>query len=95
MDSQGCWILRSDRIVDMALGTNRDYKTADRRARKNIARHAELMNEIMKIGYDRERSSRFALDVIEGKTTVEQIVKDRADEQRRLMIAVFGEGDTQ
>ena len=41
----------------MALGTNRDYKTADRRARKQLAIHFERMQALIAQGMSREDAS--------------------------------------
>jgi hypothetical protein len=41
----------------MPLGNNRDYKTADRRARRGLAKHAARMNELVSQGMDREAAS--------------------------------------
>jgi hypothetical protein len=49
----------------MALGSNRDYKTTDQRARKQLARHAELMKQFMNAGHDRETASKLALEEME------------------------------
>lgn len=57
----------------MALGTNRDYKTADRRARKNLNRHFELMTKIMELGYAKLQASALALQIMEGKSTLADI----------------------
>lgn len=45
----------------MALGTNRDYKTTDRRVRKNLALHDEAMQDLMRRGFDKVDASRIAL----------------------------------
>lgn len=60
----------------MALGNNRDYKTTDRRARKNLSRHLELMNEIMSMGFAKTQASKLALEIIEGKKTLDDIRED-------------------
>lgn len=49
----------------MSLGNNRDYKTAGRRARNNLKRHAELMNAIIKNGCERDEASKLALTLME------------------------------
>jgi len=41
----------------MGLGTNRDYKTHDRRIRHNLRIHKELMDQLMAEGMDREAAS--------------------------------------
>lgn len=46
----------------MSLGNNRDYKTSDRRARKNLARHFTLMQGYIAQGMTREDASRKALE---------------------------------
>ena len=46
----------------MGLGTNRDYKTTDRRARKNLAKHAAIMQDLMAAGMDKEAASKEALE---------------------------------
>jgi hypothetical protein len=43
------------------LGNNRDYKTADRRARNRLAVHAELMARYISHGMSREEASKLAL----------------------------------
>jgi hypothetical protein len=48
----------------MALGNNRDYKTNDRRVRKNLTEHFRLMNELIASGETREEASRHALQVV-------------------------------
>ena len=44
----------------MALGTNRDYKTADRRARRQLATHYERMQALIAQGMSREEASKQA-----------------------------------
>jgi hypothetical protein len=44
----------------MGLGNNRDYKTADRRARALLARHAVRMKELQATGMTREKASQQA-----------------------------------
>jgi hypothetical protein len=55
----------------MALGTNRDYKTADRRARTQLAKHAKLMEELLAdrdfYPFDRHHASNHALAMMEKK----------------------------
>lgn len=34
-------------VLIMALGSNRDYKTTDRRARTALAKHAAIMDQLM------------------------------------------------
>lgn len=49
----------------MTLGNNRDYKTSDRRARKNLKKHSELMEKLIKQGMSRNDASREALRMME------------------------------
>lgn len=49
------------------LGNNRDYKTADRRARKQLRIHAENMKQLMELGHSKEHASRIALQMMERK----------------------------
>lgn len=52
----------------MALGVNRDYKTADRRARRLLATHNRIMTAILsRSSMDREFASKHAMDIIERK----------------------------
>jgi hypothetical protein len=44
----------------MSLGNNRDYKTANRRALEQLAKHWELMKKYMAAGKDREEASELA-----------------------------------
>jgi hypothetical protein len=44
----------------MSLGNNRDYKTADRRARALLARHAGRMKELQATGMARKEASQQA-----------------------------------
>ena len=46
----------------MSLGTNRDYKTRERRALANLAMHEAKMNELIAEGHEREEASRLAYD---------------------------------
>jgi hypothetical protein len=48
----------------MSLGTNRDYKTTDRRARRNLEAHAARMKELIAQGMDSAAASRQALNDI-------------------------------
>lgn len=52
----------------MSLGANRDYKTTDRRARKVLGKHAEIMNRLIAEGMDRETASREALKQMESNS---------------------------
>lgn len=45
----------------MSLGTNRDYKTTDRRARRVLRLHAGRMAKYERQGIDREEASRLAM----------------------------------
>lgn len=45
-----------------ALGTNRDYKTRDRRAVQNLRKHFARMNELIATGMDRDAASKQAYD---------------------------------
>lgn len=45
----------------MPLGSNRDYKTADRRARTQLAKHKEIMDKLISQGMTREQASATAL----------------------------------
>ena len=57
--------MRSSRIaskVAMGLGTNRDYKTTDRRTRNNLAVHFKRMKELMDGGMSKEEASKQAFD---------------------------------
>jgi hypothetical protein len=49
----------------MGLGNNRDYKTSERRAFKNLAKHAKLMKELIAHGMTREQASTYALREME------------------------------
>lgn len=53
----------------MALGTNRDYKTADRRARQQLARHKEIMDRLLRENpvMTRAAASDTALRMLEAK----------------------------
>lgn len=53
----------------MALGINRDYKSADRRARTQLAKHQEMMHRLLADFSEmtREDASRIALEIMEGK----------------------------
>lgn len=48
----------------MGLGNNRDYKTHARRVTNNLARHAAIMNDLVKYGMDRTEASVFAYNQI-------------------------------
>ena len=61
----------------MALGVNRDYKTADRRARKLLAIHNEIMNSLMKNGMDREAASNEAMKCIEDRSKMKAYLDKR------------------
>jgi hypothetical protein len=50
----------------MSLGNNRDYKTTERRATRQLAKHTKLMDELMKAGMTREEASKTALKKMEG-----------------------------
>jgi hypothetical protein len=60
------------------VGTNRDYKTADRRARRRLAEHSYWMAKLVSAGYEKAEASRLALAIMEKKTTLEQLVAPRA-----------------
>lgn len=49
----------------MALGTNRDYKSADRRGRNQLKKHAEIMDWFISRGDARELASSKALRAME------------------------------
>jgi hypothetical protein len=51
----------------MALGANRDYKTAARKVQQDLARHAELMKKFIAQGMTREEASAQALREMRGK----------------------------
>jgi hypothetical protein len=51
----------------MGLGNNRDFRTADRRARTLLARHAERMKELQATGMTREEASSQAFRELYGK----------------------------
>lgn len=51
----------------MALGTNRDYKTTERRAISNLRRHAILMDQLKAKGMSREEASAEALRIMEAE----------------------------
>ena len=40
----------------MALGTNRDYKTNDRRVRQNLALYAQIVKDLVDLGVSREQA---------------------------------------
>lgn len=40
----------------MALGTNRDYKSNDRRARQNLALYAQIVKDLVDLGSSREQA---------------------------------------
>ena len=44
----------------MALGTNRDYKTNDRRVRQNLALHAQITKDLVDLGSSREQAEKQA-----------------------------------
>ena len=55
----------------MALGTNRDYKTTERRAKEQLAHHAEIMNILLgaiDANMTRAQASDAALRIMEGTT---------------------------
>lgn len=49
----------------MALGVNRDYKTNDRRVRKNLAIHKQLMDRYISHGLSEGDASALALKHME------------------------------
>jgi hypothetical protein len=49
------------------LGNNKDYKTADKRARTQLAKHAKLMEDLMAKGMDRNTASAQALNLLENR----------------------------
>lgn len=51
----------------MSLGANRDYKTTDRRARKNLSIHKQLMDEFVAKGLGRDEASKAAYEVMVGQ----------------------------
>lgn len=53
----------------MALGTNRDRKTADRTARTQLAKHAEMMQRLLADFREltRSQASALALRIMQGK----------------------------
>lgn len=56
----------------MSLGNNRDYKTADRRARKGLAKHHELMQKLLveQPTLTREEASRIAYEQMTGRKSI-------------------------
>ena len=55
--------------LNMALGNNRDYKTSDRRARVQLAKHAFLTKRLQELyGMTREDASKQALKLLETRT---------------------------
>lgn len=52
----------------MGLGNNRDYKTTDRRARRNLCRHYKLMADYQAEGMSREEASQRAYEEMRKKT---------------------------
>lgn len=55
----------------MALGNNRDYKTTDRRARKALARHKEIMDRLISEGMEYLAASAEALRIMENRACSE------------------------
>ena len=53
----------------MGLGTNRDYKSSERRVLRNLARHAVIMQELIAHGMSRGEASAQALAEMEGTKT--------------------------
>ena len=51
----------------MGLGNNRDYKTTERRVRKVLAEHADIMARLIAEGKSREDASAEALAIIQAK----------------------------
>lgn len=51
----------------VGIGRKGDYKTAERRARKNLATHFQLMNYFISEGHAKLEASSMAMEVIEGK----------------------------
>lgn len=51
----------------MSLGSNRDYKTTDRRARNNLRKHYDLMQNMVARGVPHNIASKIALLKLEGK----------------------------
>ena len=52
----------------MSLGNNRDYKTNDRRVRKNLAKHAAIMNSLKsEFNMPTLEASSLAFKIMEGK----------------------------
>ena len=50
----------------MSMGNNRDYWTADRRARTGLKRHAEIMATLIEQGMERAEASRVAFERMTG-----------------------------
>ena len=59
-------------LKETAGDANRDYKTADRSARKNLQKHAARMAELIKGGMSREQASKQAYDELKAKKLKEE-----------------------
>lgn len=48
----------------MGLGTNRDYKTNERRVRRNLALHAKIKADLIGLGADAEAAEKQAGEMV-------------------------------
>jgi len=48
----------------MALGTNRDYKTNDRRVRRNLALYAQIVRDLVDLGVSKEQAENQAGEMV-------------------------------
>jgi hypothetical protein len=48
----------------MALGTNRDYKTTDRRVRQKLALYAQILKDLVDLGVSKEQAENQAGEMV-------------------------------